>query len=186
MFFDNTLSGFNPLVHKATRLFATLFATLALCACSPSLNWREVRGSESPYTVLLPAKPSSHARPVNLGGIQASMQMTAAEVGDLSFAVASAAIADAQQRTAAMEFMQQAMVKNIGGSVAEQKSVRLKDGTAMTEIHATGVTANGRRMALFARFGIRDDRVYQVVAIGPQEELNSEIADTFLSSFALN
>ena len=180
------LFSFKRFLSKVTMLLATLATVLALSACSPGLNWREVRGSDAPYTVLLPAKPGSHARSVNLGGLQVSMQMTAAEVGDLSFAVARASLTDAQQRMAAMEFMQQAMVQNIRGSITEQKSVVLKDGTAMNEIHAIGITMNGKRMALFARFGIKDDRVYQVVALGPQADLSSEIAETFLSSFVLH
>lgn len=166
--------------------FLMLLVLVTLSACSPSLNWREVHSSDALFSVLLPAKPASHERPVKLGALPVTMQMTAAEVDELNFAVASASIDDEQQRKAALAFMQQAMVQNIRGSITEQKAVTLKDGTHMTEIHATGVTANGRRIALWARFGIKAAIVYQVVAMGPQDKLTGEIADTFLSSFALN
>ena len=172
-----------PPIRKRIVLLAL---SALLISCSPSFNWREVRSNDEQYTVLLPAKPASHSRSVDLAGQKVSLQMTAAEVDDISFAVASTRIEDESQRKAALEFLQQAMVKNIRGSVNEQKSVVLKDGTQMNEIKATGTTPNGRRMALFARFGAKEQRVYQAVAIGPQEKLSAEIADTFLASFTPN
>ena len=169
-----------------TRAAAALITAIALTACSPSLNWREVRDGDAGYTVLLPAKPASHARDVNLGDLKVNMQMTAAEVDDMNFAVASAAIDDDAQRKAALDMMQQAMVKNIGGSITRQKTLTLKDGTMVTEIEAGGTTAGGRRLALFARFAMKAPRVYQAVAIGPQQSLTAEVAETFLTSFTLN
>ena len=84
-------------------LRAALMATLvALSACTPRFDWRSVRGTDAPYTILLPAKPSTHTRSVNLGGIQASMTMTAAEVDDVTFAVGSAELPDAAQAQAAL------------------------------------------------------------------------------------
>lgn len=158
---------------------------LAMFGCSPSLNWREVRNTEAGYAVLLPAKPASHARPVTLGEIKVEMQMTAAEADELNFAVASAVIEDAGQRRSALAMMQQAMVGNIRGSISSEKTLTLKDGTEATDIEASGALANGRRMKLFARFAMKGQRVYQAVAIGPQDRLSAEIAETFLASFTL-
>jgi hypothetical protein len=111
------------------------------------------------------------------------MSMTASETEDINFAVASAEIEDEAQRNTALLAMQQAMLHNIRGEIVQQKLITQKDGTTMTEIQATGVVANGRRINLYARFAIIKAHVVQVVALGPQEKLNTEIADTFLSSF---
>jgi hypothetical protein len=162
-------------------LTATFFALTA--GCSPNFNWREVQGADPSYTVLFPAKPSSHSRNVDLNGLTVSMSMTAAETEDINFAVASAEIEDEAQRNTALLAMQQAMLHNIRGEIVQQKLITQKDGTTMTEIQATGVVANGRRINLYARFAIIKAHVVQVVALGPQEKLNTEIADTFLSSF---
>lgn len=167
------------------RVTLAMAAALGLVACSPSLNWRQVQNADAHYTVLLPAKPASHSRPVVLGEMKVEMQMTAAEADDMNFAVASAIIEEAAQRKNALAMMQQAMVKNIGGSITGQKKLTLKDGTEATEIHASGTLANGRRMVLFARFAIKEQRVYQAVVIGPQERLSAEVAETFLTSFTL-
>ncbi len=167
------------------RASLALLTALTLVACSPSLNWREVRDAEARYTVLLPAKPASHTRPVTLGELNVEMHMTAAEADEMNFAVASAVIDDAAQRKRALAMMQQAMVKNIGGSIVQTKALTLKDGAEATEIEARGTLASGRRMTLFARFAIKGSRVYQAVAIGPTDRLNAEIAETFLASFTL-
>ncbi len=167
------------------RALLAIGAALALFACSPGLNWREVRNADARYLVLLPAKPASHARAVTLGELTVEMQMTAAETDELSFAVASARIEDAAQRQQALALMQQAMVKNIHGNTSQEKTLTLTDGTQATEIQASGVLANGRRMKLFARFATKEQRVYQAVAIGPEDRLTAEIAETFLTSFVL-
>ncbi len=175
----------NSWARASAALIASLSAVAVLVACSPSLNWRDVRDTDARFTVLLPAKPASHARDVNLNGLTVKMQMTAAEVDDMNFAVASAVIDDEQQRTSALANLQQAMVNNIGGRVLRQKTLTLKDGTEAVEIEATGAMANGRRMALFARFATKAPRVYQAVAIGPADSLTAEVAEPFLSSFTL-
>jgi hypothetical protein len=163
-------------------LVAAIF--IASTGCSPNFNWREVQGTDPSYTVLLPAKPSSHSRAIDLDGLTVMMTMTAAEIDDINFAVASIRVDDELQRHAALLTMQKAMLQNIHGDVAQQKVIALKDGTAMTEIHATGKTSTGRPLRLFARFGAHSHDVFQVVALGPSDKLTSEIADTFLSSFA--
>ena len=165
------------------RVCSALLA-LALVACSPALNWREVRGGDAPYVVLLPAKPTSFARPVDLGGIKVEMNMTAAEVDDVNFAVASAKIADASQRQAALATMQTAMLRNIGSAQHSEKPVTLKGGMPATEVLATG-NAGNTTLVLHARFVMHGDRVYQAVALGPSGKLSDETADTFLSSFAI-
>jgi hypothetical protein len=111
------------------------------------------------------------------------MAMTATETEEINFAVASIKVEDDLQRHAALLAMQKAMLQNIHGDVAQQKMVTLKDGTTMTEIHASGKTSTGRPLSLFARFGEHGQDVFQVVSLGPSDKLTSEIADTFLSSF---
>lgn len=173
------------MIHSTRHISLVMVCALALMACSPSLNWRELRNAEAHFTVLLPAKPANHSRTVALGDMKVDMHMTAAEADEMNFAVASALIDDAAQRSQALELMQHAMVKNIGGSITHQKTLKLKDGTEATEIQASGTLANGLQMTLFARFAMKDQRVYQAVAIGPSRKLSAEIADTFLASFAL-
>jgi hypothetical protein len=173
-----------------TRFFfgpwvAALSITLALCACSPSLNWREVPDQDAGYSVLFPAKPSTATRSVNLDGLKVELRMSAAEVDTMNFAVASARIADPTQRDQALEAMQTAMLKNIASSQFSKKPIRLKNGATAIEVVASGQAAQ-RPLVLHARFVASGDRVYQAIALGPREQLSDEVAETFLTSFAPN
>lgn len=186
-----TISPMNPLFFFARHGRSVALCVLCLLAfmlagCDPALNWREVRNSDLGYTVLLPAKPASFDRSVDLDGLQVAMSMTAAEVDGTSFAVATAVVADAAQRTSALMAMQTAMTRNIQGEITEQKTITMKNGATAVQIYATGKAArDGQPLALFARFMVHGTRVFQVVALGPKEKLDAETADTFLSSFAL-
>lgn len=168
------------------RLLAALSLLAVLAACHPALNWREVRGSDAPYTVLLPAKPASFTRPVDLNGLQVEMSMTAAEVDGVSYAVASARVPDAGQRKAALAAMQEAMLRNIGASGPQQREVVLDGGAPAIEVMARGHAGAAKRpVAMHARFAQHGERVYQAVALGPADALTPEAAETFLESFRL-
>ena len=183
---------------RSMPLRAALMATLvALSACTPRFDWRSVRGTDAPYTILLPAKPSTHTRSVNLGGIQASMTMTAAEVDDVTFAVGSAELPDAAQAQAALLVMKDTLVQNIGGVIRREKSmlgsqastIELEAGPAAPglPVGASDVQAvrNARMTALHARLLARGRRVYQVIVIGADKSIPQDAVDMFLTSFKL-
>jgi len=164
-------------------MLAAAAASLLLLACSPTYDWREIRGEGASYLVMLPAKPSSHTRTVNLDGTQVQMTMTGAETDGVSFTVATAQLADAAQAQKAMQAMKNAMVRNLGGSVKQEKPVQVAGVTA-TELTATGgADASGRPRLMVARFFVRDNRVFQMVVLGRENAVPQEAVDTFLSSF---
>lgn len=181
------MAHFTPIPRRLRLAAVSALLVATLSACNPTLNWREVRGSDAPYTVLLPAKPATFARPVNLDGLKVDMSMTGAEVDDVSYAVASARIPDAGQRKAALAAMQAAMLRNIGSERHEQRPVVLKGGTAATEVTAEGQAGRDRHpVVLHARFAEQGERVFQAIVLGPKERLSAEAAETFLTSFALH
>lgn len=179
MFPENLMTGL--------RAVAAALACATLVACAPELNWREVPGNDAHYTVLLPSKPATHARTIDLDGLKVEMSMTGAAVDELSFVVASARIPDPAQRAAALTAMQQAMLRNIRAAKHTEKPVTLKGGATGTEIVADGQAArDGRPLVMYARFAAQGERVYQAIALGPRDKLSAEAADTFLGSLALH
>ena len=73
------------------------------------------------------------------------------------------------------------------GKITEQKTITLKNGTSVIQIRAIGKTARkGEPLVLFARFLMHEARVFQVIALGPEDKLDAETADTFLNSFSLH
>lgn len=172
---------------SATARLAFLCCTVLLTACSPKYDWRDVRGTATPFQVLLPAKPSIYARPVNLGGIQANMTMTAAEVDDVTFAVGSAELPDAAQAQAALLVMKDTLVKNIGGVIRHEKS-QLGASKSTIDLDAGAAPGKGHKdaRAMHARFVANGRRVYQAIVVGPEKSIKQESVDMFLTSFKVD
>lgn len=170
-----------------------LVAVAALAACTPKYDWRVVRGTDIPFSVLLPAKPSTYTRPVNLGGIKANMTMTAAEIDDVTFAVGTAELPDAAQAQAALLVMKETLVKNINGVVRKEKNqlgstrstIDLEAGPN-TDTSAVSRPGTNKGVVLHARFVAHDRRVYQVIVAGQERAIRPESIDTFLTSFKID
>lgn len=165
---------------KIIHLGARLLLLAALAACSPDYNWREVQNADAAFAVLFPAKPSSHAKEINLDGIRTNMSMTAADVHGALFAVGSAQLSSPALVQPALAAMKTAMVRNIGGTISSDRN--LPGPTPFNELVADG-SRNGRPVRLTARFAARNQRVYQAVVIGAPQDVPAEAIDTFLSSF---
>ena len=169
-------------------LLAAVFAaaTLTLSACNPTYNWREVRGADASYSVTLPAKPSSFSRPINLDGSQVTMTMTAAEVEDVTFAVGSINLPDAAKARVALATMKTALVKNIGGTIKQEKvsgPAEAPDEIAIEAVGSPAANTGGQPRLLFARFIAKDKRAYQVIVVGKEKAISREAVETFLTSF---
>jgi len=163
---------------------------LALSACTPKYDWREVRGTDASFSVMLPAKPASFSRLINLDGQQVIMTMTAAEVDGVTYAVGTATLPDSEKARIALSSMKSGLIKNIAGTIKFEKSSENKSvGTTSIEIDAFGsssINNNVQSMRLIANFVAKDKHVYQVVIVGPEKAVTRDAIDTFFPSFKLN
>jgi hypothetical protein len=174
----------NKLCIESLIALPIVTLTILLTACSPKFDWREVRGTESPFTVLFPAKPATISREVTLNGVVLKMQMTAADVDGVSFAIGSAKVTDASKIPGVLEAMQQGMLNNIHG-VLEKNSGSGSDATN-SDVVAYGKLGNGQPVKFVGRFLARGAWVYQIVIIGKEKTLTPEVVDTFMTSFKIN
>lgn len=149
-----------------------------LAACSPQYNWRVYHSPDSAYSTMFPAKPATDTREVDLAGARLDLTMTAADVDGVVFAVATGTVADAAQAAAAVEAMQAAMVRNIGAKVTSEKRA---PGPAV-DIEAAGLR-NGQPTRLVGHFEARGKRIYQVIVVGPQRQVEDQQVEQFLASF---
>ena len=62
------------------KFSAFAIIALALLACTPKFDWRDVRSDDSPYTILMPAKPATMTRELDLGQSKIVMHMTTVQV----------------------------------------------------------------------------------------------------------
>jgi hypothetical protein len=175
------------MLNRLSPRLAAIGAIVCCCAaslagCTPHYDWRAVRGSDAPFTVLLPAKPAHFSRPVNLDGITVTMTMTAAEVDGVTFAVGSAELQDAAQAPHALKAMQTSLVNNIHGSLQQEKSVS-EGGRSSIRIRALGAGRDGQARLLVAHFVAQERHIYQVLALGPPNRLTDDAIDMFFSSF---
>jgi hypothetical protein len=176
-------------------LIAVMICAPLLAACSPAFNWREVKDIEQGFSVLLPGKPATMTRSIDLDGLPVSMTMTGARAEQGLFSVGSIRLANADTdpalRERALTAMRVAMLRNVGASVAEPRPVRIARtdlaGTAIGQVDAVMVQAPGRVadrvVVLSALFAGRGDRLWQAVAILP--EAHSAQAQTLLDSFRI-
>lgn len=160
---------------------ATVLGAL-LPACSPALDWREVRPEGSAAVALFPCKPKSQSRPTTLAGIPTRMTLLSCEAEGMTFALAHAEIGDPSQVQLALDALAAALAANLQarqvpgepltvpgmtpGPGARRLSIegRLPDGTPIRE-----------EAALFA-FGTH---VYQAAVLGAQP---GGAAQTFIDS----
>ncbi len=166
-------------MRSYSSLLLAVLATLVLAACSPKFNWRDYSSPDARFTVLFPDKPDSHTREVDLNGLKVKMTMTAVQIDGAMFAVGTGEAPDAAQAQAALDAMKTALVKNIGATVTKETVA------ANIDIEATG-SQNGKPMLLVGRFVARDKRFYQVIVMGPKDDMPPEQTEMFMSSFKPN
>lgn len=161
---------------------------MLLAGCSPTYDWREIPGTNAPYAASFPAKPATHSRVIDLNGMKVSMTMTAARVGDITFAVGSIPVANAKAALAAIDAMKTAMVKNIGGTVRQEKILPASvQQLRAVDLEATGKAAGNPSVQapqiLFARFIAKPSHAYQLIVIGPEADVPREEVEMFFASF---
>ena len=168
---------------KNSILATTL--VVGLLGCNPQFNWREFTSKDATWQVTFPAKPATASRPINLGSMQTTMTMTAAEVDDMVFLVGQAEAADEAAAGPALIAMQTALVKNIQGTVTRDASSSASSnaGTRISRnIEARG-TRQGQPIRLVGHFEARGRSLYQVVVVGPAKSIRPEQTEQFIGSF---
>ncbi|MFC5522213.1 hypothetical protein ACFPP7_15025 [Polaromonas jejuensis] len=174
---------------------AALTALLALAACSPVFNWREVRPDNTRLSLLLPCKPDKAQKVVPLGGQPTVLSMLGCDAGGATFAVAVADLGDAAKAATVLAQWQSLTLANMkaaplgaGAGDGATQRLALKLPGAAAEPPASLVTAQGQRVdgtpvrgqaAYFAQ----GSQVFQVVLYAAQ--IKPEVAETFFSSLKL-
>jgi len=144
-----------------------------LCACSPALDWRQVRPAGLELEAMFPCRPSNMSRGVNLVQRRVEMAMFACATGGSTYAVGAAVLEDVRDVGTALTTLRDAAARNLGAAPAEAKAIQVPGMTPRQE--ATYVILNGRRpdgrpvvehLAVFSRGA----RIYQAAVVGDQPE----------------
>jgi hypothetical protein len=165
-------------------------------ACNPAFNWREFRSPDG-FAVVLPGRPQTVSREIKLPDATVQMSMTSTGIGATLFAVGTAQMppglsAEPSVRQRTIAHLRDALVRNVNGSITKNSAAALvvppgdaRKVLTAEAIEATGRDSGGRAVQLAARLFIVDDRLFQVVALSADGELQPDALDIFFASFRL-
>ncbi|MDO9293692.1 MAG: hypothetical protein Q7U09_19110 [Hydrogenophaga sp.] len=169
---------------------AGLAALLAVSACSPTFNWRELRLDGTPLQALLPCKPESATRAVPLDGTPTELHMHSCEAGGLRFAVAWADVGDVAQVPVALAAWRSASLQAIRvvpppvEDLSTQWGVTVAGAPAAQGISAQGQDPQGQPVQTRAAYFAQGTQVYQAAVYGAK--LSDEAVDGFFAGLRLS
>ena len=159
---------------------------LAMMACSPALDWREVRSPDSGAVAWFPCKPDRFARKVTLAGTTVSMVLVSCSAGGVTYALSQADLPDPTRVAAALAELRAAAAGNIGGDASLIGTLSVPGTTphpAAQRWRIEGRRADGTPLHEQAGFFARGSRVYQATMVGAS--IDPDAADTFFTGLKL-
>jgi hypothetical protein len=165
---------------------APLTVLVLLCACSPTLDWREVRPEGSGAVALFPCKPSTDARMVMLEGARVRMLLTACRAGDATWALAFADAAEPSKVTPALAALRAASVANLGAPaqvIAPMQVNGMTPNPQAERVRIEGKLPDGEAVTLDTGFFAKGTWVFQATVMGAKP--GSEAVATFFDSLKL-
>lgn len=169
----------------STALLASLILPLALSACSPSQNWREVAFEGTSFKAQLPCKPDRTTRSVPLGGLPVDLQVVGCESGSAMVAVMTAPLPVGTDASAVLSGWQKATLDNarVNPSMAQQQPWQRPGQLPLTtsvRIQAAGLRADGQAVTMDAVWGAvaEGDHVRLVHAVVYDRTVFPEMANT--------
>lgn len=175
---------------RLARCGLLLLAAL-VSACSPALNWREVRPDGTRLAMLLPCKPDKAEKTVPLGGKPTSLSMLGCTSGDAVFAVSVADIGEAGRAAEVLAQWQALTLANMKATPASTRAapfvVPSAAGTPVpqfaTLVQARGQHADGRPVEGRALYFAQGSRLFQVVLY--DDKPDAGLAETFFAGLKL-
>ncbi len=153
----------------------------SLAACSPTLNWREVR-PEGGLTAMLPCKPDKGARAVPMAGKPVSLAVLGCDAGGATFALLSAELAEPARSGEVLAQWKAATLANLRCAAARETPFRPPGALGLPQslrVVTWGQRANGSPVESQAAYFARGSRVFQAVIYAAQ--IKPEVAAPFFS-----
>lgn len=181
-------------VHQASRLdrwddfrALLLIALTGLVACSPVLNWREVRPQGADLSVLLPCRPAEAVRQVRVADWHLALHLVSCEVQGEVFALAHAEVPSGASAVEVLGALREATAANLGAgkgaTVPAWRAPGLSTASALQHLQWHGTRPNGSTLILEAAYFAGRGRVYQASIVGSSSE--PEVAEMFFSNLRL-
>ena len=160
-------------------------AVLALlAACSPALNWRDVRPADSGLLLQCPCKPDSQARPLSLAGRPVRLSLLACPASTLTFGLAHADVGEPARVDAALKALTDSALANLGAAPAAAQPSAVAGASAPgSRLRLQGRLPDGASVQMQLLVFARGTRVFQASVLGAQ--VPEEAAQTYFESLRL-
>lgn len=165
------------------RILGVLLLSLLGTACSPELNWRELRFDEVGVLQLFPCKPVRQQRQVMLAGRKQVLVLQVCDAGGSSWALAHTLDTAPDEVPAVLQAMAEAAHANLGAAagVVQPQAVPGAAAHAVSgRYRFSGQSPDGRPLEAAVLLYARGAVVVQLTALGPR--LAPEAVDTFLNA----
>lgn len=164
-------------------LILTIVA-MAMSACSPEQNWRQVRFEDTPLRVQLPCKPDRTTREVPLGGAPVQLSVVGCESGGAMLAVMTAPLPSGADAQALLAGWQQATLAHLQTPAPVRSEPWSRPGMlrlpAAQRIEAQGRRADGQAVMAQAVWGAftEGDHLRLVHAVVYADRVLPDLAQT--------
>ena len=177
-----------PKLTSARKFFVQVacFLAVLMSACSPALNWRDVRPAGTSLVGLLPCKPELGTRAVSLGNKVVTISMMACDANGATFTMAHVPMQDASEATALLTQWRVATISTMRGQTLDSSPFALKGSSvqpAAVQVDATGVRPDGRPVHLQAVWFAGAGQVFQVAMYADRRQ--PEMAEAFFAGLRL-
>lgn len=168
----------------------TLLWLLALGACSPTFNWRELRPQGTPLLALMPCKPEAAERTLPLDGIPTVMHMHSCEAGGQTFAVAWAEVGDESRVPAALAGWRAGALAalrvdaTMAADARTQWPAAVPGAQVQQGAQAAGLGPDGQRTHMRGAYFSQGRQVFQAAVYGAR--LSDEALVTFFEGLKLS
>ncbi len=171
--------------HTLRRAAAWVLAGAAglLVACTPSLDWRDVRPEGALVQLQMPCKPNGQSRDVNLGGARVNLALHACAAGQLTWGLAAADMADPARVGPALAELAASAAGNLAAQPAPMQPLVINGATPNASSglqRLSGRLPDGQPAQMQVAIFTRGTWVYQASVLG--EKIDEAAAQTYFAS----
>ena len=155
--------------RRPAGVAVVLLALLPLLACSPALDWRQVRPDGWQLQLDLPCRPATQTRLLPLAGAPVELTLLACSVDEHTFALASTDVQDPSRVGPALRALGQTARANVQGQVEQELPAQVKGMTPQADAlqwRLRGQRPDGQAVQAQVLVFAHGTRVFQATVIG--------------------
>jgi len=157
-----------------------------MAACSPTLDWRQVRPEGWGLVASWPCRPTLQVRPVALAGPAIELGLLSCSAGDHRFAIASADVSDPTRVGPALQALAAAAQANVQGVIESERPAVVPGMTPQPAARwwrVQGRLPDGQPVREQVLVFAKGLRVFQATLVGPVAD--DLLAKAFFDSIEL-